>query len=75
MTEHGDAATEAPTHVQNGGVEQSTDAVAASRVTVTESELHTLTAADWTHKWQQQDIYVSAIEKRLILQEGMPAYQ
>ncbi|XP_065155167.1 pre-mRNA-splicing regulator female-lethal(2)D isoform X2 [Atheta coriaria] len=70
MTEHGDAATEAPTHVQNGGVEQSTDAVAASRVTVTESELHTLTAADWTHKWQQQDIYVSAIEKRLILQEG-----
>lgn len=41
-----------------------------SRVAVTESEAATLSAPEWASRWRQQDTYVTALERRLALQEG-----
>lgn len=40
------------------------------RVVLADSDISSLTAADWVIRWRQQESYVSALERRLAQQEG-----
>ncbi|KAL1494334.1 hypothetical protein ABEB36_009949 [Hypothenemus hampei] len=43
---------------------------APSRVLISESEITSLTPAEWVNRWRQQDSYITALEGKLSLQEG-----
>lgn len=57
----------------NGGEVQQlvvSDKAPIVRVVLTDSDISSLTAADWVIRWRQQESYVSALERRLAQQEG-----
>lgn len=46
------------------------DKASIVRVVLTDSDISSLTAADWVIRWRQQESYVSTLERRLAQQEG-----
>ncbi|XP_066259716.1 pre-mRNA-splicing regulator female-lethal(2)D [Euwallacea similis] len=41
-----------------------------SRVLISESEIASLTPAEWVNRWHQQESYITTLERKLSLQEG-----